>query len=339
MPTSSFDPNLHRDVEASHTLANNVYAELFGKIGYLGCLERLRSSHYQSGDMVLAKKVIKKVEAWAERVHRGEKLISLEWTRAESAESKECFDLVGQFKLDLLDLADRCERALQAADLSSSSDRCALLTAASVRIVYCRQSLYSGGASFYHTIGDSQREQQCALSLGVAQASVSTIDKVAEVLGGSQRPPDIFYVQFREHVQLTPGTLRARVHDLNQIHAMIQKSFSYPHTEIPPQEGAAWHNAGFNPVMAGYWHAYRIPPNEASNWCDAGVFDAATAATFRLYRFDPQSANPWLAHQFPAPLARRWADAGYDAQSAAQEASRGAAPPSAGTDNQGPISL
>jgi len=312
------DRELLEDLEASHSVLNYLYSVFQGRHAYYDILSHLRSPEFRSGELVMTKSSLDRIQSWIDALYKETPLLSVTWETLETTDANAAFDLLAKTKVELIDLSEKVEAILSIADYSSDKSRVALMTAAFGRFAYSRNYYVNGYIEFFNTFGQPELEREYQQLVPQAEWDLQLSDSFVQIINGPERPTDELFKDLREESLNLPGIFRASVHDINQLISSYENDFTFELAEIPAGMAAEWGHLQVPPTVAGYWHAYRFRPKEAQPWLVAGIQDPGLASAYRIFGFPFEEAVEWLELRISPRTARQFRDSGHTPEQAAQ---------------------
>jgi len=316
-----------QDVQISFGITNYLFAAYQGKFVYLRILDGLIPSEATTEEMARTSQSLSKIHEWLEELWRGGCLFSAAWGSPGTFESKKALDLLEAIKPEIRALAGRIEVILSRDSEPSSLDEIALFAAAVGRQAYNRDHYTRGFVRYGEVYRQPELIEQYTALLTGTQEEVNVSHALVQTLSQGQGLPAAFFDTLLTLVRRLPAIFGVQVHDINQLTARFRGGLSFATLEFTKEEAEAWGNMGFNPIDAGYWRAYTIPPNRAAEWRQAGINAPLAAEVWQAFGFDPTRAAPWIERGAPPAAARLWSEAGFEADQAASFVEKGISDP------------
>lgn len=314
----------HRqDLALSHSFINFLGSSFQGHFVAHKMLSELKSQFAISEEQALAERALNKIEAWKSELHNNIALISLSWSSPETFDARRAFDLLRQIKGHLSEAVRELHRIHSLPAATWSADDMKYLVASFGRFSYTAD-FYVAGYIEYATVFQLNDivEDYKNLSRGTS-ADINMAHHLFDTMQGTPAPTKEFLELLYEQTLALHGTFRSYIHDIHQMLNIFQGEFSYQLAEIPPPEAMRWQQNGFPPLIAGYWRAHDISPEESSVWLQSGFRDPGAAIAWRTFGFSAVEAAAWAVTTLPPIVALRWRTAGFTPEQTIGQIKRG----------------
>lgn len=323
----NMNKDLEKDLFKTHTILNYLNASQQAKFSFLNILSQLGET-VNPDELHKTKTVIDKSAAWLQLLWKEEPLFAASWERPETFDSQKALDFLEQLIADLTGLVAKLIGLLASEEEIKATHDTRFLIAAIGRLSYARDNYIRGFVDFGKRFKKTDMVTEYSGMLPGIADELATAHNLLNSYRQDQNQGPGFFSRVRYEAMRLPSSFRMHIHDMRQL-VLPYKGIplSFEAFDVTEERAAGWKQLGVSPVLAGYWEAHFIAPEEASVWGQCGIIDFNLAGLWKIHGFLPKDTKPWLDVKLNPFEAMIWRQSGFGAKAARENIDAGITDP------------
>lgn len=315
-----------KDLEFSHSILNSLHSAEQGEFAYFNILTQMGNDSESLAETIeMIKKRINQQNDWFEQVWQNTPIFELKWKQPNRDDAKEVLAQLTEKRSNLIELSQELAELL-------SEQHFDALPATSIETIiaclgrhrYAHDNYIRSMLELARAVNSKEQEELYTNMLENSDDDITILHDIIDRYQEGQELDVAFFNGLFAEVVTLGGAFRSQIHDMSQLLAIYEGTFTYEHAGIPENEAADWHSVNVSAYEAGYWRAYYIGPDEIFHWLGAGFTNFAIAGEWRAWGFphdiaakwhergfSPEEASTWLNAEIPLSKAMEFRDLGF----------------------------
>lgn len=307
------------EVSLSHSVLNSLYSGYQGKFTAQNMLKQLGFAKTDETGLASSREVLDLIGLWLKRLFDGEALLTTADQPPISEDAPKIWQLFLGLKHELGALAKELTVFRRLPSSAHETEAAKYLVASLGRVAYSREHYIKGLVRYASAFGPPEELERWKQQATACRPGIRRVHRLFDAMGDAKATDLRLFENIRQLSLPMPGALRCLVHDMNVLLGMARGGMTYEIAGIGQDDALSWDNLEVEPQVAGYWHAYELPPDHAVAWVERGFTDPEVAGSWAVWEFTAATASAWLEAEFHPRAARDWKNHGFESSVEAAE--------------------